>query len=418
MDATVLFTNDYGEEGGRANECKKLYSRIRIINLDESAKRSLSNEVHNTDDPIVSYINSGVNRNEISIGDNNDEWQHMVIYVDILGFKDEDFVQYRGQINSGVIKKICEEGIAKGISLRRIYIWLYGLLIDGRYNGSNYEFAFVNVKESFFWLVKVLHFGLFKIICKIEVKKQSSVDLDEFFIDDLQRYYDEGIEYRKREEEWKLERKKYLEGIKLLSDKKEIDRLRHSVSLMKSRISGYFLPLINSLLEDKRMLNEKLDNLGDVTFNSARKKKVSELNMYDGSDKISEAKALDTTVDGDSEKLDWIQKERNKRMRRVQEPSAEEKEDKNLELVEISNQKSNSDDSITFNKRDRSLEFEPRRQPNLAEGTIDLQDAVKPVSEGIVLDEETQVDVETDASNFDDNNATERSEGDTEISNS
>lgn len=419
----MVFTRDFaGESGlenertgtGVANESKKLYTRIRITNSNPTLRKTLLDEVEKTSDPVLSYMSGSLAKHEPT-DESLEACGNVIVWVDILGFKDDDFVQYQGQIDSEVIRTVTEQGIAEGIGLSELYIWIYGLLIDGKYDGSNYEFGLIKVDDSFFWSITILHLGLFKMLGKVKLKENLSIDIDEFFVEDLERFYKESIEHRRKEEEWKLEKAKYVNQIKLLNDKKKIDKLSNSVRLMKSRISNYFLPLVNSLLEDKRELIEKVSGMGDIVFSSTRKRNTAHLDYDRKEIKIEEEVQQGKKIDCEDEDLDWMQRERNKRMKLNHDTPKIINETGEPPLLETIHSSSATDDSLMLNKRYKSFRLET--QPNLIEAVANASKETNSRDSSVILEEETQAD-ETDASQGKGNDFTEMSGEVTEISDS
>ena len=424
MGSRVVFTRDFAGEsglrnGGRdaevTNESKKLYTRVRITNSDPTWKKTLSNEVEKTSDPVLSYLSGTLAKHEPT-DESLEDCGNVIVWVDILGFKDDDFVQYQGQIDSTAIRKVTEEGIAKGIGLSDLHIWIYGLLIDGKYDGSNYEFGLIKVDDSFFWSITILHLGLFKMLCKVKLKKKLTIDIDEFFVEDLERFYKETIEHRRKEEEWKLEKAKYVNQIKLLNDKKKMEKLSNSVRLMKGRISNYFLPLVNSLLEDKRELIKKMNGMGDIVFSSTRKRNTAHLDNDRKEIKIEDEVQQGKKIDREDEDLDWMQRERNKRMKLNHDIPKIINETSEPQLVETARVSSATDDSLVFNKRDKGFMIET--QPDLIETVANASKEANSRDSSVILEEETQADEETDVSQEKGKDFTEMSGEVTEISDS
>lgn len=425
MNSRVVFTRDFSGESdseyqdkslGTTTESRKLYTRIRITNADPTLKRNLSDEVQDKSDPVLSYMRGGLAKHEVTDNESFDNWGNIIIWVDILAPKNEDFVQYQGHIDGHLIRKVTEDGIAKGIGLGQMHVWIYGLLMDGKYDGSNYEFGLVKVDERLFWSIRILHLGLFKMLFKVELTENSTIDIDEFFVEDLERFYKESIEHRKKEEKWKLEKTRYMHQINLLNDKKEIGKLGNSVRLMKNRITNYFLPLVNSLLEDKRELVEKMDGKDDTFFTSTRKRKTDNLDNDMKGVKMEEEVQQGKKMNDDDEDLDWMQRERNKRMKLLNytpKMIAETSEPRPLENSHVS---STTDDSLVFNKRGRS--FRPDTQQDTSEATANSGKKETSRDSSVILEEETQADEATDVSQEKNIDLTDTSGEVTEISDS
>lgn len=422
----VLFTND---RVSNQNTDKKLYCRVQLKNINPNDNKILLKVVSESDDPVLSNINNPNGRekgdlDEIDIG-------NFFLIIDILTYENDDFIQYNGNIDKKTIEILNnEDGFLKGIGLNKLCMWIYGLLIDGTFNdGTNYKFDLIRLNDNIYWSVKVLHFGLFKLLFKINVTRLGFVDIDEYFVDDLESYYENEIKNKRELKGWKIKESKYLNEIKILKDKNEINKLRNSVRLMKKRISNYFLPLVNSLLEDKKNLLEKLNERGDVVFSSSKKKLNSDNDISNGNkDKIfhlnktfEEVKNKEDDVD-----LDWMQKERNKRMKLNQNKV---KEDNNTKYKQdqreiekelntktkkfIENEDKNNgkkekefgnveEDSITFNRRERD---------DIIETQNDNLENKETQGSPIVIEEDTQLDeIINESTEVTDNSLTEFSE--------
>lgn len=393
MDIRVLFTEGNNVTGHQFLN-KRLYSRVTLTGILPDEREELVKRVNEREDPIVGHIKdeTGLYTNSTPDAIDISGLGEFKIMVNVLVMVDGDFSQYSGEINRDIIQQTGESILVTGIDMESLYIWLFGLLINGKYDGSNYRFELIKKGDVTEWSIKVLHYGLFKALLKVNLRKQEEIDLDEYFIEDLERYYVEGVEFRTMQNNWKYEKNRYLEEIKLLKDQNEISRLRDSVRLMKSRISKYFVPLVNSLLKEKGSLIEKLDGVGDTVFSSTRKRKSGDTS--DQFDSENFEIGLKTEA-GDG--LSSIEKERNKRIK-LREKETEEADN----YIKAENNDGNGDNnsSILLHAQDVVMEIET--QPAEIECVKDdsvTELANKSIDESFVfLEEETELDEETDVS--------------------
>lgn len=431
MAARVLFTTDCRNSD---DENRGLYCRVNYTGLDSSAIEEINSIVKDNFDPVHVFIKKG--NNEL-VGnfkiEKFEHFEHFKIEIDILTDESDDFVQYHGIINMEILKTIEDtNNFVTGIGIFQLFIWIYGLLVDGKFdNEKYYKFDLVEIDNEIYWIIRVLHFGLFKIICKIQLEKKANTDLEEYFVEDLERYYQREKYMKQCEQDWELERSKYLKEIKLLKDQNEISKLRNSVKLMKQKITSYFLPLVNSLLSDKKELKEKIEGTGDIMFSSSKKRNIGQIE--------EEVRIVEREREREKERenekdddLDWMQRERNKRVKVKQDDdlsefekfgsSAEEGgeggEGENIK-IKLSDKSDDDDDSFIFSKRDRivdDMEVKINTSKN-NDDNLEKKEKSEETEQSILIEEDTQLDENTEISDErDDNELTEISDDATELS--
>lgn len=319
MQKRVIFTNDERNTGISDDIVKKLYSRITIDKINKDTYSGIKSIIDKTEDPLIKCIDSSSSDADVDMNISKthvDDLSNYCINIDILVFENGDYVQCHGAIDNDVLLSLRESGLSKDISLSTLYIWIYGLLLIGNYDdGRSYKFEFSQQGHDNFWSIKLLHSGIFKIVLNLKITKKPNVDIDEYFIDDLQSFYFENIVFNNERKRMNAEIDKRLVEINRLKDKTIIEKLRNSVNLMKNRITNYFLPLINHLNDENNMLMKRIDDSGDTVFLSSRRKRRFEDVDTDNGDKFKIENLVKPEARNDGFDDDFVERERNKRLK-------------------------------------------------------------------------------------------------------
>lgn len=408
MKSRVLFIDDKTSHGLEDSKVKKnVYSRVVLKSKKETTFSTATKKIK---DPLLYFTKFGRSE-DVDVG--LTDCVNMKLQIDMLLINENDFVQYRGEITPEILENLKMNNLTAGIETKSLYVWMFGLFLYGNYDdGENYRFEMVKIEKGIYLAVKFLHQGLFKVIFNLELTKQKNIDLDEYFLEDLESFYHEAVETRNKEKMWEVEREKYLQEIAMLKEGSEIGKLRTNVRYMKSRIMEYFLPLVNYLLQEKKALTERIEESTDIVFTSRKRKVQGEAIIQNENGDITTGKG-NRKIDSDFDfEFDWIEQERNKRMKLGEMP--DDKDRKINTKFESSGGGSvgerlgngggkistSSYSEVEAAHKKESYDTDIKTQPNMHEilkkhGAGNNEFAKEKDSPLYVLDEETQVDNET-----------------------
>lgn len=423
--ARFLFTDDKRVGGPHENEpngaCKRLYTRM-TLNREQFNLFDIDEK-----DSLFLHMKDAKKFEE----ENSIPIDNFKAFVDILLLENDDFVQYHGDIDDMVLEEMSKTDLISGASKPLLQKWICGLLIDGRYDdGEKYIFELNGTAESFSWNIKVLHSGLFKSLLKVQLSKKVDVDMDEYFLDDLEAANREIILLKKRERGYELSQVQLQKSISKFQEKIESNILRGRVHSMKDKIMKYFLPTINELLSENDNLLEELGRRGNV-FRSSMKRSHEEMKAEE-SERGEEDEEEESKRGRKDKYYDLMQKERKKRLEYEKERTknnvvdnylldeegkaqgksnesvpAKSGSDEDLKFINdaaieanlsaIDDVKADEDGDVMFVSNKRNL---PETTPteNLKSQMDLIADELIVPSNGMVLNEDTQLDDETDIS--------------------
>lgn len=370
---------------------RKLYTRLELKSSE------LLNYEFNFNDPLYEYVNNGKitlqNTDDINIGNKFN------IELNILDPQFKDLVQYHAEINESIIDQIMNNNLLIGINREIVIIWILGLLINGKYDiEDRYKFEIFNENGNHYWNIRIFNNGLFKILTKITLNK-IEVNLDDFILEDLEYFYNENKVFKSKERDWELEKEKFAKNILLIKEKEQLNKLKDSVRKMRMQISEYFVPLVNSLLKENKLLK---GDTGDVIFSS--KKRTNDIEemkqeifkeMEIGINNNNDDDEDDENDGGKKDKfLELARKEKNKRrkLEKVENEKVEEVKPKEhvKETIFENNSNDLEDDIVLFNKREHHSITET--QSDFITANCEVNESIQLIT----LENDTQIDDDDD----------------------
>lgn len=341
MTTRVIFTRRRKD-----NETSKLYTRV---NVPFEHQNGLIESVNKNRDPLITKCNiiNGIDSSEIYLIEN------IVFVIDILVLNDGNFEQYRGEIDNIVIENVLNSSLVLGMEPLALYVWLYGLIALGEYDdGETYRYELVSTGTELYWTIKMIDNGIYKTVLSIKMCSVKEIDIDEYFLEDLEQFWNKSVEYKQREKEWQMDKEKLMLEMEMLRKKTGIEHLQNSLKNMKTKITDYFLPLVNNLLLEKKRLLANSTDEGDAIFLRAVKRKRNndeEIEEMKGGKEENEMNVLDIDA--------FMEAERRKRMKLAESFKGESKidmkseESKALKFEAVGTDVDTDEDSINFNKK-------------------------------------------------------------------
>ena len=384
----VIFSNDLRNDNTLTQ--RKLYTRLELKSSE------LLNYEFNFNDPLYEYVNNGKitlqNTDEINI------FNKFNIGLDILDPQVNDLVQYHAEINESIIDQIMNNNLLIGINREIVIIWILGLLINGKYDiEDRYKFEIFNENGNYYWNIRIFNNGLFKILTKITLNKVE-VNLDDVLLKDLEYFYNENKLFKSKERDWELEKEKIAKNIFLIKEKEQLNKLKDSVRKMRMQISEYFVPLVNSLLKENKLLK---GDTGDVIFSSKKRKndieemkqeifKEMEIGINNNNNNED-----DEDDGGKKDKfLELARKEKNKRrkLEKVDNEKVEEvKPEEHVKETKFENNSIDLEDDIVFlNKREHHSITET--QSDFITANCEVNESIQLIT----LENDTQIDDDED----------------------
>lgn len=383
----VIFSNDLRNDDTLTQ--RKLYTRLELKSSE------LLNYEFNFNDPLYEYVNNGKitlqNTDEINI------FNKFNIELDILDPQFNDIVQYHAEINESIIDQIMNNNLLIGINREIVIIWILGLLINGKYDiEDRYKFEIFNENGNYYWNIRIFNNGLFKILTKITLNKVE-VNLDDVLLKDLEYFYNENKLFKSKERNWELEKEKFAKNIFLIKEKEQLNKLKDSVRKMRMQISGYFVPLVNSLLKENKLLK---GDTGDVIFSSKKRKNdIEEMKQEIFKEMeigINNNNNEDDEDDGGKKDkfLELARKEKNKRrkLEKVENEKVEEiKPEEHVKETKFANNSIDLEDDIVFlNKREHHSITET--QSDFITANCEVNESIQLIT----LENDTQIDDDED----------------------
>ena len=383
----VIFSNDLRNDDTLTQ--RKLYTRLELKSSE------FLNYEFNFNDPLYEYVNNGKitlqNTDEINI------FNKFNIELDILDPQFNDIVQYHAEINESIIDQIMNNNLLIGINREIVIIWILGLLINGKYDiEDRYKFEIFNENGNYYWNIRIFNNGLFKILTKITLNK-IKVNLDDVLLEDLEYFYNENKLFKSKERNWELEKDKFSQNILLIKEKEQLNKLKDSVRKMRMQISEYFVPLVNSLLKENKLLK---GDTGDVIFSSKKRKNdIEEMKQEIFKEMeigINNNNNEDDEDDGGKKDkfLELARKEKNKRrkLEKVENEKVEEiKPEEHVKETKFANNSNDLEDDIVFlNKREHHSITET--QSDFITANCEVNESIQLIT----LENDTQIDDDKD----------------------
>ncbi|TID28199.1 hypothetical protein CANINC_002632 [Pichia inconspicua] len=378
MTTRVIFTRRRKDD-----ETSRLYTRV-TTRFEHQGK--LIECVGKNSDPMMTKINTvvGMDNTEIYLLEN------MVFEVNILLLNNGNFEQYRGKIDNTAVENMLQSNLVSGTEPVTLYVWIYGLIISGDYDdGESYRFEFVSTGTELYWSIKMIDNGIYKTVLSIKMENVEEIDIDEYFLEDLEQLWNISVEHKKKEKEWQLEKVKMVQEMEVLRKRTGIEHLQNSLRTMKAKIIDYFLPLVNNLLLEKKKLLAQSADEGDTIFLRALKRKRGDGLKEEENDDV-ERDVLD--ID------EFMEAERHKRMKGIENAKVDSENDVHeKENRALSFDVETDEDSIKFNGKKRTADVETAVEEmeialNVVIEADDLELNKAKNSELVVLDEDTDAD--------------------------
>lgn len=403
----VIFSNDLRNDDTLTQ--RKLYTRLELKSSE------LLNYEFNFNDPLYEYVNNGKitlqNTDEINI------FNKFNIELDILDPQFNDIVQYHAEIDESIIDRIMNNNLLIGINREIVIIWILGLLINGKYDiEDRYKFEIFNENGNYYWNIRIFNNGLFKILTKITLNKVE-VNLDDVLLKDLEYFYNENKLFKSQERNWELEKEKFSQNIFLIKEKEQLNKLKDSVRKMRMQISEYFVPLVNSLLKENKLLK---GDTGDVIFSSKKRKNdIEEMKQEIFKEMeigINNNNNEDDEDDGGKKDkfLELARKEKNKRrkLEKVENEKVEEVKPKEhvKETIFENNSNDLEDDIVFLNKREHHSITET--QSDFITANCEVNESIQLIT----LENDTQIDDDEDDNDDQNEDQNEDLDQETDIS--
>lgn len=300
MASHVLFTWDERSFKNKTSEKDGLlYTRIAV---SEKIK------INNANDPLLQHL-----KHETISNHGNTHFKGLTYRLDILSINEVNFEQYSSTITEGNLEKINNNGLLKDMGIDNLYLWVYGLLVEGTYNNEKlYRFELLETLGELNWTIKYLYEGLFRAVLSVRLDKCGDVNMDEYFLEDLQELYRKDLLNQQKERIWNSERRHLMEQIHLLESRTEIDKLREDVRNMRKLQLAYFIPLINEYNNEIRQLKRQLDSNSDSLFINSRKRCTTSNTSLSKDVEVVDEKKSSSDFDGNDQ---IFLRDRDKRMK-------------------------------------------------------------------------------------------------------